>query len=214
MRPGPIIALCGLAVAGAALNGCATLSEEQCVVGDWYGIGQGDGAQGRSHARLEEHIEACQRHGVTPDHLLYEQGRQQGLLSYCTPQSGFRVGRHGSGYDGVCPADLESDFLAAYSDGRLVHAVQTTYNEALNEEHRYLQRARDIEGQIRNEEAALGGPDLTDEQRRTIRGRIRQLRDDRERALDYARDAQWRMRDAERELYALRARFAAYYGSW
>jgi hypothetical protein len=209
-----MLGLCAVIVAGAALNGCATLSEEQCAIGDWYGIGQSDGAEGRSHARLEEHVEACQRHGVTPDHILYEQGRQQGLLSYCTPQSGFRAGRHGAGYDGVCPAHLEGGFLTAYADGQLIRAAQSVYDAAINDENRYLQMARDIEGHIRNEEAALEGPDLTDEQRRTIRGRIRQLRDDRERALDQARDAEWRMRDAERELNALRARFRAHYDSW
>lgn len=214
MRLGPIIALCAIAAAGAALNGCATLSESECVAGDWYGIGRGDGAQGRSYNRLGEHIEACQAHGITPDHELYEQGRQQGLLSFCTPESGFRRGRTGGGYGGVCPAHLEGDFLAGYSDGRMVHAAQSVYDAAYNDQNRYLQAARDYESRIRTEEAALNDETLNDEQRRTIRARIRQLRDDRERALDQARDAEWRMREAEAEVSHLRARFSAYYGGW
>ena len=55
---------------------------------------------------------------------------------------------------------------------------------------------------------------LTDEQRRVIRDRIRRLRDDRDRALDAVRDAEWQARDAQREVDMLRARFAAYYGGW
>jgi hypothetical protein len=214
MRASPILTFAVVIAAGAALNGCATLSEEQCLVGDWYGIGVSDGQSGYSFQRLGEHNEACSSHGVIPDAALYEQGRQQGLRSYCTPQIGFREGRQGDNYAGVCPAHLEADFLAGYSDGRLVNAAQQAYQVAWNDQSNYRQQAANIESQIRTEETNLGGADLTDEQRRIIRDRIRRLRDDRERALDLSRDAEWRMRSAEMEVNRLRARFAAYYGSW
>ena len=214
MRLNPLISLAAVAASAALINGCATLSEAECVAGDWYGVGRADGAQGRNNDRLGEHIEACQSHGITPDHVLYEQGRQQGLVSFCTPESGFRRGRTGGGYGGVCPADLEPDFLAGYSDGRMVNAAQSAYDTAVNDQNRYLQQARNIEDQIRHEEAALNTGSLTDDERQILRARIRQLRNDRERALDQARDAEWRMREAEREVDHLRARFAAYYGSW
>lgn len=214
MRTGSIISLAAVLAAAGALNGCATLSEEQCLVGDWYGIGVSDGQNGYSYARLQDHAEACASHGVTPDPGPYEQGRQQGLLSFCTPQIGFREGRQGDNYNGVCPAHLERDFLGGYSDGRIVHAAQQVYDAANNDFSSYRQQAANIESQIRNEEAALNGEGLTDDQRQTIRDRIRRLRSDRDRALDQARDAEWRLRDAERELGMLRARFSAYYGYW
>lgn len=214
MRTGSIISLAAVFAAAGALNGCATLSEEQCLIGDWYGIGVADGQNGYGYGRLEDHTEACASHGVLPEPGPYEQGRQQGLLSFCTPQVGFREGRQGDSYGNVCPAHLERDFLAGYSDGRVVHAAQQVYNAASSDLSSYRQQAANIEGQIRNEETALNGPDLTDEQRQVIRDRIRRLRNDRDRALDQARDAEWRMRDAERELGMLRARFSAYYGGW
>lgn len=214
MRIRPVITLSILFAAGAVLNGCATLSEEQCLIGDWYGIGVSDGAAGYSYDRLSDHTEACAEHGVLPNSRLYEDGRQEGLRSFCTPQVGFREGRQGDGYAGVCPSHLEGDFLAGYSDGRIVHAAQQVYNAAYGDHSSYQQQAYNLEGQIRTEENALGAADLTDEQRQAIRQRLRRLRDDRERALDLARDAEWRMREAERELAMLRARFAAYYGSW
>lgn len=214
MRITSVITLSVLIAGGAVLNGCATLSEEQCIAGDWYGIGVSDGSQGYSYARLGDHTQACASHGITPDARIYEQGRQQGLRNYCTPYVGFREGREGDSYAGVCPADLEGDFLAGYSDGRIVHAAQQAYHTAYSDESRYRQDAANIETQIRNEETALLADGLTDEQRRVIRDRIRRLRDDRDRALDQARDAEWRMREAEREVNMLRARFAAYYGSW
>jgi hypothetical protein len=213
-RIAPVITFSVLLASGAALNGCATLSEEQCLAGDWYGIGVADGQNGYTFNRLSDHNEACASHGVIPDAAVYEQGRQQGLRAYCTPQVGFREGRQGDSYAGVCPASVEPDFLAGYSDGRLVHAAQQAYQTAYNDQSNYLQQAANIEAQIRTEETNLGAADLTDEQRRVIRDRIRRLRDDRERAFDLARDAEWRMRDAERDVSMLRARFAAYYGSW
>ncbi len=203
-----------IALAAAAVNGCATLSEEQCLVGDWMSIGVSDGAAGYPMSRIDEHGEACARHGVAPNTSLYAQGRERGLLSYCTPNVGFREGREGDGYAGVCPSHLEGDFLAGYSDGRLVLAAQTAVNTAESDRYRYEQQARDIDSQIRTEETALAAEGLTDEQRRVIRERIRRLRDDRERALDYARDAEWQARDAQREVDMLRARFAAFYGGW
>ena len=190
MKLKPVITFSVLLAAGAVLNGCATLSEEQCLVGDWYGIGVADGQSGYSFQRLGEHNEACASHGVIPDAALYEQGRQQGLRSYCTPQIGFREGRQGDSYAGVCPAHLEADFLAGYSDGRLVNAAQQAYQVAWNDQSNYRQQAANIESQIRTEETNLGGPDLTDEQRRIIRDRIRRLR-----------DAEWRMRDTDPQAY-------------
>lgn len=209
MRIAPFVAI---AASAALLNGCATLSEEQCLIGDWYGIGVSDGQSGYAMSRLDDHAQACGRHGVAPNAAAYAEGRAQGLRSYCTPQVGFREGREGDGYAHVCPANLEPDFLQGYSDGRLVHAAAV--NAANSDRSRYEQQARDIESQIRSEETALGVEGLTEEQRRVIRDRIRRLRDDRDRALSFARDAEWQARESQREVDMLRARFAAYYGSW
>lgn len=214
MRLSPILSLAAVGAAALALNGCATLSEEQCLAGNWEGIGYRDGTQGYSWDRINQHYEACRDHGVAPDQTLYEQGRQQGLLSYCTPGSGFHAGRNASTYRGVCPGNLEGDFLAGYSDGRLVNAAQQAYDTAYNEEQGALSRARDLENQIRNEENALGAEGVTDEQRDAIRERLRRLRGDRERALDEAERSRWTRQRAERDVNDLRARFSAYYGSW
>jgi len=214
MRLSPILSMAAVVAAAAALNGCATLSEEQCLAGDWRGIGYQDGAQGYNWDRINQHYEACQGAGVAPDQTLYEEGRQQGLLSYCTPGSGFYAGRNGSSYRGVCPGNLEGDFLSGYSDGRLVHSAQQAYDTAYNEQQSALNRARDLENQIRNEENALGLSETTDEQRDAIRERLRRLRGDRERALDEAEQARWRMQSADRDVSDLRARFSAYYGGW
>ena len=112
------------AIGGAALAlaSCETMSAEQCMAGDWSGQGYADGQSGLTMSRLDDHAEACAKHGVTPDAAAYAAGRRQGLVYYCTPAKGFEVGRTGSGYAGVCPAELEADFTYAYRDGQIVHA--------------------------------------------------------------------------------------------
>src|SRR5690349_19219126 len=112
------------AAAGGAvmlLGSCATMSAEQCQAGDWSGQGFADGAAGLTMSRLGEHAEACAKHGVAPDDAAYRIGREHGLVQYCTWERGFREGRTGSAYAGVCPSNLEADFLPAYRDGQIVY---------------------------------------------------------------------------------------------
>lgn len=209
-----VLTLTALGAAALLTGSCATLSEDQCLAGDWSGIGYADGAAGRGPDRLGEHAEACAEYGVVPDADLYYASRERGLYVYCTPNNGFYVGRNGNSYGGVCPADAEPAFLSGYSDGRLVHAAQSALNQALSDESSARSRADQLESEIRAEEDRLADSALTDAEREAVRQRLRRLRQDREQAQEEARDAQWAAREARRDVDALRARFAAYYGSW
>lgn len=195
-----------VAVAAVALAGCATMSEEQCLAGDWYGQGFTDGAAGYSYGRLNEHTEACARHGVYPDVSAYAAGRDQGLLQYCTPANGFRVGRAGTSYSGVCPGGLEADFMYGYNDGRVLWTADQQVAAAVNAINEARNRANNLEQQIRAEEDSLSDEALTQAQRDTIRARIRRLRDDRERAFDDMRRAERDADYARREVADLERR--------
>ena len=106
------------------LSGCATLSEDECVTADWYAIGYEDGLAGRPAQRIAEHRKACAKHGVSADLTRYNSGRDAGLEPYCDARNGYRLGRAGADYLGVCPAHHERDFLAAYHAGRAIHELQ------------------------------------------------------------------------------------------
>ena len=56
-----------VAMAGLATVSCATMSQEQCLRGDWRAVGYGDGVDGRPMSRLDDHAKACAKAGVTPD---------------------------------------------------------------------------------------------------------------------------------------------------
>lgn len=107
-----------------ALGGCATLSESECLRGDWYAIGASDGRNGYTPNRLTYHDKACARHGMGVDVHAYEAGHAEGLRQFCVPPRAFVLGRDGGTYYRQCPPETEADFLSAYDLGREVHAVE------------------------------------------------------------------------------------------
>jgi hypothetical protein len=113
-----------------ALTGCASLSQEECLSGDWRVIGYEDGAAGQAPGRVGEHSEACARYGVAPNLDLWRIGYEDGLLSYCTRPSGFRAGVTGATYNGVCSGPEAQEFLLAFRDGRSVYDVRQALSRA------------------------------------------------------------------------------------
>ena len=107
-----------LAMALMALGGCATMSEDECRALDWRTVGYEDGAAGQGIERLTSRRQACASHGVAPDLDAYRAGRDEGLLEFCRPTNGFRVGTQGRGYSGACPEHLAPAFDDAYRAGR------------------------------------------------------------------------------------------------
>ena len=85
------------------LSGCATLSKQECMVGDWQTIGYNDGVAGYHSDRLASHTKACAKAGVAPDYQAWERGRQSGLKQYCTVNNAYNVGRRGRQLNTVCP---------------------------------------------------------------------------------------------------------------
>lgn len=121
----------GLAVAillaslALLLQGCATLSGNECETADWWLIGQEDGSEGRSLAYLKEHQESCAEHGVTPNRDAYAKGHRSGLAVYCIRFTGYKVGRSGRPYHGICDGSLAEEFEPGLRRGRMVHALET-----------------------------------------------------------------------------------------
>ncbi len=117
--------LAGLLLVGTLLqSACATLPRDECRQADWRAIGYEDGLKGYPALRIGAHRKACARHGVIPDLRRYAEGRDAGLLEFCRPANGYRLGRAGIDYAGVCPAAGEADFLEAYYAGRELHSLE------------------------------------------------------------------------------------------
>ena len=113
------------AIAALALSGCAGMGKDECRAIDWRTVGYEDGATGQGIERLTSRRQACSKHGVAPDLDAYLAGREEGLLEFCRPANGFRVGARGYDYAGICPPHLDLAFTDAYQAGRTLWQLET-----------------------------------------------------------------------------------------
>ena len=151
--------------AAIAMSGCASMSEEECVMSDWRTIGYEDGSMGYSGDRIGSHRKACAKHGVAPDFEAYKAGRREGLRQYCQPSRGFSLGTSGGRYQGVCPSDLEPGFVDAFNSGHKLYNLRSQVNAAnaqINAREAELEKTQE---QIRQVQADLISPDTTTEDR-------------------------------------------------
>lgn len=117
--------------------GCATLSKEECLQGNWREIGYRDATNGYALTWLEQHQKACANYDIIPDPNAYRTGYDEGVVIYCTPENGFKVGQAGRYYqDGVCPTHLANAFLEQYLIG--VSANTNFYEQYLAALHSKL----------------------------------------------------------------------------
>src|SRR3546814_18397774 len=79
------------------------MNQDECLTGDWGLVGYQDGTNGYPPSYMDKHAKACAAYGVRPDATTYLAARERGLFEYCTPPRGFREGRMGRKYHGVCP---------------------------------------------------------------------------------------------------------------
>lgn len=153
------------------LVGCATMSESECLVADWYQVGVEDGRAGYPDSRLARHVESCESAGTRPDIDAWRSGRTEGLTSFCTGETGWRHGRDGRSYSGVCAPEVERDFLYGYEIGKEVHDLNV--------------RITALENRTVSLERELKADDLDNDERREL--------------LDELSRTQRQMRDLERQ---------------
>lgn len=115
------------------LSGCATLTEQECLTGNWQEIGQRDGQNGRTADYLARHVKACEKSGVVPDRQAWERGRQSGLAAYCTPSKVYQEGRSGRGLSPVCPASSLGVLQAANQKGLEYHRLGSEMSDLRRE---------------------------------------------------------------------------------
>ena len=106
------------------LGGCATMNQSECINADWKMIGIEDGTLGRAQSYIGQHRRACSKYNITPDLTNYQIGHTEGLKQYCTKQRGYEEGQRGKKYNGVCPANLEHNFLKGYNAGNKIYKVK------------------------------------------------------------------------------------------
>lgn len=160
------------ALTALLLSACATMSPEQCMVADWYGLGEQDARAGRTADYLAERASACREAGYSADNEAWRAGFKRGLEAFCTLDNGFRFGVEGSRYQRSCPAEWEPEFSDGYQLGASIYALQQRVEQGDAELERVLDQI--------DKETDQGSPDsgkLADLRRQSERLQ-RQLRSD------------------------------------
>jgi hypothetical protein len=155
----------GIVAALAALAGCSSMSERECLATDWRTVGYEDGVNGYAGDRIARYRNACSEHGVTPSLAEYQTGREQGLHEFCKPANAFRVGARGNGYSGVCPAELDESFVEAYQSGRQLYTLRSRVGSAQGEIYSMRAELDQIDRDLVSVGAQILDPTVTNEQR-------------------------------------------------
>ena len=185
-----------------ALSGCAGMNQAECTSADWRMIGFEDGTAGRTQGRIGEYRKDCAEHGVSPNLALYQQGYSEGVRNFCTESNGFNQGRNGTSYRGICPDDLESDFLAAYGLGRehyVLSSAVSSLNARINNGN---SRIRALEKSIAEKTFKVASNETTSEER------VLQLLEIKNHTTEIG-ELRASIRDSEAELSEKEAQYAA-----
>ena len=169
----PFIALLGLL--GLLVSGCASMGEDECRVADWRAIGYEDGVSGIAASHIGERREACAKHGVTPNFAAYQQGRDEGLREYCTPASGYRLGRNGRSLAAVCPSELQGDFRDAYKSGREIHQAAAVVRSTKSNLRRKKRERDEVRSSLTSKTSKLIAPSTGTERRIELLVEIQEL---------------------------------------
>ncbi len=111
-----------LLLAGCSSTPVAVVSK--CQSADWYEIGRQDGAQGEPAEKIEARRQECRNHYTEKAEAIYLNGRERGLVEFCTPENGLALGRRGELYYYVCPYNLEVGFTTAFKRGKRILALE------------------------------------------------------------------------------------------
>jgi len=160
------------------LSGCATLNKNECLTADWYQIGYEDGARGFPDTRIGAHREACAKHGISPDFRSYQDGHEEGVIRFCTPQNGFSQGKNGYQYAGICPPGLEGRFLDGYDAGRQIYAVTSAIRSAESEQRQNEAKMEALEQEIIAKKQVMFAADTSVEDRYRLDAELSKMQQD------------------------------------
>lgn len=162
-----------------ALAGCGGGQDEkksaECLTADWWSIGYEDGSRGASPEYFTTHRKTCAQYGVTADINAWLAGREEGLLNYCKPQNGYRLGAGGYGYANVCPPHLEAAFVDAHTDGYGLYERRAAVQNIGRRLDQARQRSMDLEFIITERTTAMLSPQTPPLDRPAMAIEIKQL---------------------------------------
>lgn len=144
-------------ILGVALGlvGCASISEGECVTGNWSDIGYKDGVKGKPRGKLADYAKTCAKYGAKPNRDAYLSAFENGLAKYCTYERGFELGENGSSYNQVCSGNLSTGFSQGYDEGRVVYEIYREHKGLISEYEDTLDAIVDVRGRLAGDKGDL-----------------------------------------------------------
>ena len=158
-----------------ALAGCSGMSQQACQSSDWRTVGFEDGSVGRSEASIANYQRQCAEHGVQPNLDAYREGHAQGVEVYCRAGNGFEAGHSGAVYQGVCPKNLEPEFLANYNSGHRLFELEAAVRNIDSQIASNNYEQERIRGELTSIAAAMISSDTKPEDRVVMVSRSAEL---------------------------------------
>jgi len=144
----PILNAAILSMVSIGLIGCASISEGECLSGNWSDIGYKDGVNGKSRGKLADYAKTCAKYGANPDRKAYISAFESGLIKYCTYERGFELGENGNSYNQVCSGNLATGFSQGYDEGRAVYEIYREHKRLIGEYEDTLSALVDVRGRL------------------------------------------------------------------
>lgn len=132
-HPRMFLHACVLLASVVLLDGCASMSENECLVADWRALGYTDGSRGAPVTRFDRYRRDCAEYGVTPDLEKWRAGRVEGLDLFCQVDRAYELGRNGTDLPPDCPEDRRTALHDAWTQGHAWRAVSRDIRVLENE---------------------------------------------------------------------------------
>lgn len=126
------------------LNGCATMSKNECLGADdysrWTILGQNDGLEGKA-PQIEKRGQSCAKHKIIIDREAYKVGYRKGIAAYCQPQNILSLALQGKGQgQGAwflqnggsftnCPLERQEELRSYYNVGNNYYQTKTQLDD-------------------------------------------------------------------------------------
>jgi hypothetical protein len=161
------------------LAGCATISEESCLAGNWESLGYDEASAGGSRDNFGSIVKDCAKHNVTADRISYMRGYDQGLAQYCVYDRGYDRGAAGGTPLAECVRAGFTDYADGVEAGRYEYELRQAHSSMVKDYRQIRENIEDLERRIA-EDDTLTDTDITALRRdiRTMDGQLVDLRID------------------------------------
>lgn len=184
-------------VFGTLIIACGGMNAKECLSANWTLIGLEDASKGRDISYAARHQDDCSNHDISLDMDEYREGHAEGLINFCAPDSAFAAGKRGYVYEGICPADMETSFLAEYEFGREFYLLRREVSRARNDVNNHISQIRYLDEEIDRKVRLASKLKLTERERNRLQAEIQHTHYEIIRLQRISRDAQYYLREQE-----------------